>query len=212
MATAIHAPSMWSFRAATAGRLRLAVATASRQAAPPSRLRLAHLATRACAGGDHSNGNGASQHFTVTTPLYYVNAGAAGRLAGCGALGPPLGNSYPVCVLPPERTHPTGTPLFPAPAAPHMGSAYPTIAADAIARFQRLQGHPVTFITGTDEHGEKIALAAEKRGMAPKEHCDDIVASYKQLWRDVGAAAAAGRRSCLCCCPGGCGCRMHRLL
>ncbi len=50
---------------------------------------------------------------------------------------------------------------------------------------QRLQGKRVTFITGTDEHGEKIALAAEKRGMAPKEHCDDIVASYKDLWKQV---------------------------
>ncbi len=66
-----------------------------------------------------------------------------------------------------------------------MGSAYPTIAADAIARFQRLRGHRVAFVTGTDEHGEKIALAAAKRGMAPKEHCDDVVASYKQLWKDV---------------------------
>jgi hypothetical protein len=70
-------------------------------------------------------------------------------------------------------------------AAPHMGSAYPTIAADVMARFHRLQGRRVTFITGTDEHGEKIALAAEKRGMQPEEHCDDIVASYRQLWQDV---------------------------
>ena len=66
-----------------------------------------------------------------------------------------------------------------------MGSAYPTIAADAIARFQRLRGRRVAFVTGTDEHGEKIALAAAKRGMEPKEHCDDVVASYKQLWKDV---------------------------
>lgn len=66
-----------------------------------------------------------------------------------------------------------------------MGSAYPTIAADAIARFQRMQGKRVTFITGTDEHGEKIALAAQSRGMAPKEHCDDIVSSYKDLWNKV---------------------------
>lgn len=133
---------MWSLRAtaAVAGRARLA----ARQAAfGPCRSRLAHSAPRACAGSDHSNGSGASQPFTVTTPLYYVNA------------------------------------------APHMGSAYPTIAADALARFQRLQGRRVTFITGTDEHGEKIALAAAARGMAPKEHCDDVVASYKQLWRDL---------------------------
>ena len=66
-----------------------------------------------------------------------------------------------------------------------MGSAYPTIAADAVARFQRLQGRRVTFITGTDEHGEKIALAAAQRGLAPKQHCDDVVASYKELWGEV---------------------------
>lgn len=66
-----------------------------------------------------------------------------------------------------------------------MGSAYPTIAADALARFHRMQGKTVVFITGTDEHGEKIALAAAGRGMAPKQHCDDIVDSYKQLWKDL---------------------------
>lgn len=70
-----------------------------------------------------------------------------------------------------------------------MGSAYPTIAADAVARYQRLRGRRVTFLTGTDEHGEKIALAAGARGMAPKAHCDDIVASYKQLWADVSGRA-----------------------
>jgi methionyl-tRNA synthetase len=63
-----------------------------------------------------------------------------------------------------------------------MGSAYPTIAADALARFHRLQRRRVTFVTGTDEHGEKIALAAAARGMAPREHCDDVVAAYKRLW------------------------------
>ena len=72
-----------------------------------------------------------------------------------------------------------------------MGSAYPTIASDAVARFQRLQGRQVAFVTGTDEHGEKIALAAHKRGMAPKEHCDDIVASYKGLWQQVGGRCPA---------------------
>lgn len=66
-----------------------------------------------------------------------------------------------------------------------MGSAYPTIAADVMARFHRLQGVEVRFITGTDEHGEKIALAASKRGMDPKDHCDDVVESYKRLWEDV---------------------------
>lgn len=81
-----------------------------------------------------------------------------------------------------EKPFTITTPLYYVSAAPHMGSAYTTIAADAISRFQRLSGKPTMFITGTDEHGEKIALAAERRGMSPQEHCDDIAATYKALW------------------------------
>ena len=50
---------------------------------------------------------------------------------------------------------------------------------------QRLRGRRVRFVTGTDEHGEKIALAAAKRGLSPQEHCDGIVAEYKSLWDKV---------------------------
>lgn len=59
------------------------------------------------------------------------------------------------------------------------GSAYPTIAADALARYHRMRDRDVTFVTGTDEHGEKIAAAAEKRlgeGADPKQHCDEVSA------------------------------------
>ncbi|KAL4621178.1 methionine--tRNA ligase, chloroplastic/mitochondrial [Castanea sativa] len=77
------------------------------------------------------------------------------------------------------------TPLYYVNAPPHMGSAYSTIAADAIARFQRLLGKKVIFITGTDEHGEKIATAAAAQGSDPSEHCDVISQSYKTLWRDL---------------------------
>jgi methionyl-tRNA synthetase len=63
-----------------------------------------------------------------------------------------------------------------------MGSAYPTIAADVLARYQRLAGRRVRFLTGTDEHGEKIALAAAARGLTPQDHCDGVVADYKALW------------------------------
>ncbi|KAH7548070.1 hypothetical protein JRO89_XS14G0062200 [Xanthoceras sorbifolium] len=80
------------------------------------------------------------------------------------------------------------TPLYYVNAPPHMGSAYTTIAADAIARFQRLLGKKVIFITGTDEHGEKIAAAAAAAaasGSSPSEHCDVISQSYKTLWKDL---------------------------
>ncbi|KAH7293502.1 hypothetical protein KP509_28G028400 [Ceratopteris richardii] len=77
------------------------------------------------------------------------------------------------------------TPLYYVNAPPHMGSAYPTIAADALSRFQRLQGEKVIFVTGTDEHGEKIALSAAAKGRVPKEHCDIISEDYQSLWKDL---------------------------
>ncbi|EIE27159.1 methionyl-tRNA synthetase [Coccomyxa subellipsoidea C-169] len=70
-------------------------------------------------------------------------------------------------------------------AEPHMGSAYTTMAADAITRFQRLRGKRVSFVTGTDEHGEKIAEAAAKKGQEPQQHCDGVVASFKGLWEEM---------------------------
>ncbi|CAL1387313.1 unnamed protein product [Linum trigynum] len=77
------------------------------------------------------------------------------------------------------------TPLYYVNAAPHMGSAYTTIAADAIARFQRLLGKKVILVTGTDEHGEKIATAAAACGASPNEHCDIVSQQYKSLWKDL---------------------------
>ena len=56
---------------------------------------------------------------------------------------------------------------------------------------QRLRGRPVRFVTGTDEHGEKIALAAAKAGLQPQEHCDSIVAQYKDLWQKVASRLAS---------------------
>ncbi|XP_068654722.1 methionine--tRNA ligase, chloroplastic/mitochondrial [Aristolochia californica] len=80
------------------------------------------------------------------------------------------------------------TPLYYVNAPPHMGSAYTTIAADAIARFQRLLGKKVIFITGTDEHGEKIATAAAAHGCSPGEHCDAVSEAYRMLWKDLDVA------------------------
>jgi methionyl-tRNA synthetase len=77
------------------------------------------------------------------------------------------------------------TPLYYVNALPHIGSAYTTIAADAIARFHRLLGDSVLLITGTDEHGQKIQRTAEERGIPPQEHCDEIVAGFQELWEQL---------------------------
>ncbi|BAZ46879.1 methionyl-tRNA synthetase [Chondrocystis sp. NIES-4102] len=74
------------------------------------------------------------------------------------------------------------TPLYYVNDVPHIGSAYTTIVADAAARFQRLQGKSVLFITGTDEHGQKIQRTAAEQNLEPQIHCDRIVASFKSLW------------------------------
>jgi methionyl-tRNA synthetase len=74
------------------------------------------------------------------------------------------------------------TPLYYVNGVPHIGSAYTTIVADAVARFQRLQGKSVLLITGTDEHGQKIQRTAVEQNLEPQVHCDRIVASFKSLW------------------------------
>ena len=65
----------------------------------------------------------------------------------------------------------------------HIGNTYTTVAADAVARFKRLSGYDVMFLTGTDEHGQKIQRIAEEKGITPKEHVDEVVAGIKDLWK-----------------------------
>tara|TARA_Y100001968_G_scaffold45850_3_gene35960 strand:- start:9899 stop:11440 length:1542 start_codon:yes stop_codon:yes gene_type:complete len=86
-------------------------------------------------------------HFTITTPLYYVND------------------------------------------KPHLGSTYTTIACDALARFQRLNNKKVLFITGVDEHGQKIERTAKANSIEPKQHCDKISKVYKKLWTEWDISA-----------------------
>ncbi len=74
------------------------------------------------------------------------------------------------------------TPLYYVNDLPHIGSAYTTIAADAIARFYRSQGYDVLLITGTDEHGQKIQRTAERLGRSPQDHCDQIASGFADLW------------------------------
>jgi len=85
----------------------------------------------------------------------------------------------------PNNTFSLTTPLYYVNDVPHIGSAYTTMAADAIARFQRLQGKDVLFITGTDEHGQKIQRTAEEKGLSPQEQCDKVAASFDYLWQKL---------------------------
>ena len=74
------------------------------------------------------------------------------------------------------------TPLYYVNDKPHLGSVYTTIICDSIARYQRLRGEKVIFITGVDEHGLKIQRTALNNGVSPKEHCDQISDIFKQNW------------------------------
>ncbi|MBE9041349.1 methionine--tRNA ligase [Oscillatoriales cyanobacterium LEGE 11467] len=78
------------------------------------------------------------------------------------------------------------TPLYYVNGLPHIGSAYTTIAADAIARFQKLRGRSVLLITGTDEHGQKIQRSAIDAGRSPQERCDEIAGKFQDLWQQLG--------------------------
>jgi len=78
------------------------------------------------------------------------------------------------------------TPIYYANARPHVGSAYTTLVADTVARFKRMQGYDVAFLTGTDEHGENIARAAAKAGVSPREHVDRYSAVFRNLWNELG--------------------------
>ena len=73
------------------------------------------------------------------------------------------------------------TPIYYPSAKPHMGHAYSSIVSDVIARFKRLDGYKVEFLTGTDEHGLKIQRAAEEKGVDPKKFCDEISKTFRNL-------------------------------
>jgi len=75
------------------------------------------------------------------------------------------------------------TPIYYTSGKLHIGHSYTTVAADAMARFKRMQGYDVMFLTGTDEHGLKIEEKALAAGLAPKEYVDEIVANIKDLWK-----------------------------
>ncbi len=77
------------------------------------------------------------------------------------------------------------TPIYYVNAAPHIGHAYTNLATDTLARFYRLRGDDVFFLTGTDEHGEKIERTARDQDKKPRELVDEVVGTFKQLWEDL---------------------------
>ena len=77
------------------------------------------------------------------------------------------------------------TPIYYVNDVPHIGHAYTTIAADTLARYHRLLGEAVFFLTGTDEHGQKVEKAAQEKGRAPQAHADVMAKNFEQLWQKL---------------------------
>ena len=84
-----------------------------------------------------------------------------------------------------KGTYYISTPIYYPSSNLHIGHTYCTVMADAMARFKRLQGYDVMFLTGTDEHGQKIQLLAEEKGVTPQQYVDEVVAGIKDLWKTM---------------------------
>ena len=85
-----------------------------------------------------------------------------------------------------KGTYSFTTPIYYVNAAPHLGTAYTTIAADTVARYQRMNGYDVAFVTGMDEHGQKVADTAEAKGMTPQDWCDSMEPAFRDAWDMLG--------------------------
>ncbi|MBI4824021.1 MAG: methionine--tRNA ligase [Nitrospirae bacterium] len=83
------------------------------------------------------------------------------------------------------------TPIYYVNDLPHIGHAYSTIAGDILARYQRLRGRKVFFLTGVDEHGQKVEIAAKEKQRTPKGHADIMVENFKVLWRRCNISNSA---------------------
>lgn len=81
-----------------------------------------------------------------------------------------------------KKTFYITTPIYYPSGNPHLGHSYCTVATDVMARYKRLMGYDVMFLTGTDEHGQKIELNAAKENMQPKEYVDELVSKFRRLW------------------------------
>ena len=84
-----------------------------------------------------------------------------------------------------ESTFYITTPIYYVNDVPHIGHAYTTVAADFFARYHRLAGENVFLLTGTDEHGQKVAQAAEAKGLDPLDWCDQMVPRWLEVWKKL---------------------------
>ncbi|MFC2948815.1 methionine--tRNA ligase [Virgibacillus sediminis] len=84
-----------------------------------------------------------------------------------------------------DKTFYITTPIYYPSGNLHIGHAYSTVAGDAIARYKRMRGYDVMYLTGTDEHGQKIQKKAEEKGVSPQEYVDEIVGGIQQLWKKL---------------------------
>lgn len=84
-----------------------------------------------------------------------------------------------------DKTFYITTPIYYVNDVPHIGHAYTTIACDTLARWHRSGGDKTRFLTGTDEHGQKIETAAAERGMTPQQLCDEVVQNFQRLWKTL---------------------------
>lgn len=84
-----------------------------------------------------------------------------------------------------DKTFFVSTPIYYVNDIPHIGHAYTTIAADTITRYKEMRGYDVFFLTGTDEHGQKIEQAAREKNITPKELADSVVERFKNLWEKL---------------------------
>ncbi|HEX6593276.1 MAG TPA: methionine--tRNA ligase [Bacillota bacterium] len=84
-----------------------------------------------------------------------------------------------------DKTFYITTPIYYPSGKLHIGHAYSTVAGDVMARYKRLRGYDVMYLTGTDEHGQKIQQTAEEQGLSPQEYLDQIIGSIKNLWKQL---------------------------
>jgi methionyl-tRNA synthetase len=87
--------------------------------------------------------------------------------------------------MPKDNTFYITTPIYYVNDVPHIGHAYTTVTADVLARYWRLRGHEVFFLTGLDEHGQKVQQAAAKAGIDPQAHCDKLAPQFENLWKKL---------------------------